>query len=151
MPFKKASNSSTSAHARKLRTPMNSSKNVSAHDSGASMLQWNSKLSLSITTLMGNSFTAEINGEKTIAELKELIAEEQNIPVEAIVLVFCGIRDFILISPERVLQYDFYSVNQYNIKDGSTLKLVLQTSSGNYLHPFNKSRTRQSGSRKDSS
>jgi hypothetical protein len=79
----------SSAHARKLREPMNTTK-FASHNSG-NMMQWNSKISLSVTSLMGTSFKAEINGEKTIADLKELISDEQNIPVEAIVLVFCGI------------------------------------------------------------
>lgn len=72
---------------------------------------------------MGHSFSIKISSDKTICSLKEAIRDQENIPIEAIVLVFC----------ERVLQNDNSSIKEYGIKDGSTLKLVLQMAGGKFI------------------
>lgn len=126
MPLEEIARKDT--HTRKLRQPkqVTGAKMLSLDSVSPSMLRWNSRISLNITTLTGKSFGVDVSSESTISELKELISEQESIPMHSIVLVFC----------ERVLKYDFYTIGEYGIVHGSNLKLVLQMKGGSALPSY---------------
>ncbi|ORX83773.1 ubiquitin-like protein, partial [Anaeromyces robustus] len=75
---------------------------------------------LNIGTLTGKYFQIEAFWTDTIADLKEIIQDKEGILKESQILIYQG----------KSLINDNYTLRDYNLKDGATLKLVLQMSGG---------------------
>ncbi|ORY52774.1 hypothetical protein LY90DRAFT_670432 [Neocallimastix californiae] len=75
---------------------------------------------LNIGTLTGKYFQIEAFWTDTIADLKEIIQDKEGINKESQILIYQG----------KSLINDNYTLRDYNIQDGATLKLALQMSGG---------------------
>jgi len=75
---------------------------------------------LNIGTLTGKYFQIEAFCTDTIADLKEIIQDKEGINKESQILIYQG----------KSLINDNYTLSDYNLKDGATLKLALQMSGG---------------------
>ena len=77
---------------------------------------------LNIGTLTGKYFQIEAFWTDTIADLKEIIQDKEGINKESQILIYQG----------KSLINDNYTLRDYNIQDGATLKLALQMSGGKF-------------------
>jgi len=78
---------------------------------------------LNIGTLTGKYFQIEAFWTDTIADLKEIIQDKEGILKESQILIYQG----------KSLINDNYTLRDYNIQDGATLKLALQMSGGKLI------------------
>jgi len=75
---------------------------------------------LNIGTLTGKYFQIEAFWTDTIGDLKEIIQDKEGILKESQILIYQG----------KSLINDNYTLRDYNLQDGATLKLALQMSGG---------------------
>lgn len=81
---------------------------------------------LNIGTLTGKYFQIEAFWTDTIADLKEIIQDKEGILKESQILIYQG----------KSLINDNYTLRDYNLQDGATLKLALQMSGGKKFNNF---------------
>lgn len=77
--------------------------------------------SLCIKTLTGKTCSIEFSQTDTVESVKEKIRQKEGIPVDQQRLVFNG----------KQLE-DGHTLNEYNVKPGETVHLVLKLKGGNY-------------------